>query len=217
MGFACIITGFEKTILFDTGSDGHLLLANMQALGYQPEDIDVVFLSHDHWDHTDGLEAVLQRNPKITVFLPADFPSDFKNRIRLAGASVEEVTQAQQICPGVWSTGVLGDGIHEHSLVCSSPQGAVVITGCAHPGVVKIIEVAKNIHPDIYLVMGGFHLGGASLDELRLTGEHFRRLDVRHVAPCHCSSHAARSLFKEIYGADAMLIGVGSEITIPEV
>ncbi len=217
MGFACVITGFEKTILFDTGSDGRLLLANMQTLGYRPEDIDIVFLSHDHWDHTNGLEAVLQRNPKITVFLPADFPSDFKNRIHHAGASVEEVTQTQQICPGVWSTGVLGDGIHEHSLVCSSPQGAVVITGCAHPGVVKIIEVAKNIYPDVYLVMGGFHLGGASLDELRLTGEHFRRLGVRHIAPCHCSSHAARSLFKEIYGKDAMLMGVGSEITIPQI
>lgn len=128
-----------------------------------------------------------------------------------------EITQAQQICSGVWSTGVLGNGIHEHSLVCSNPQGAVVITGCAHPGIVKIIGVAKDIVPDIYLVMGGFHLGGASLDELRATGKQFRRLSVRHVAPCHCSSHAARTLFKEVYGTDAMLLGVGSVVTIPQV
>ena len=216
MGFACIVSGFEKTILFDTGSDGPLLLANMQTLGYRPEDIDIVFLSHDHWDHTNGLEAVLQRHPDITVFLPANFSLNLKNRIRSAGASVEEVTQAQQICSGVWSTGVLGDGIREHSLVCSTPEGAVVITGCAHPGVVKIIEATKHIFPEIYLVMGGFHLGGASLDDLRLIGEHFRRLGVRHVAPCHCSSHAARSLFEEMYGEDALLPGVGSVIRMAE-
>jgi 7,8-dihydropterin-6-yl-methyl-4-(beta-D-ribofuranosyl)aminobenzene 5'-phosphate synthase len=215
MGFACIIKGFEKTILFDTGSDGRLLLANIKALGYRPEDIDIVFLSHDHWDHTDGLGAILERNPEITVVLPVDFPSDFKDKIRRAGAVIEEISQAKQISPGVWSTGVLGNGIREQSLICLSPKGAVVMTGCAHPGIVKIIEVAKNISPDIYLVMGGFHLGGAPLDELRATGEQFRRLNVRRVAPCHCSSHAARELFEEIYRFDAMLIGVGSKITIP--
>lgn len=215
LGFACVIEGLEKTILFDTGSEGRMLLANMEKLGLALGDIGIVVLSHDHWDHTGGLEAFLQRNSKVTVFLPASFPPDFKSTVREAGASVVEVSDRCEICRGAWSTGVLGDGIREQSLFCESPEGGVLITGCAHPGIVRIVEVAKNIQPDIFLVMGGFHLGGAPLGELRRIGEHFRRLGVDQVAPCHCSSDAARSLFEEIYGAQAILPGAGSVIHIP--
>jgi 7,8-dihydropterin-6-yl-methyl-4-(beta-D-ribofuranosyl)aminobenzene 5'-phosphate synthase len=215
LGFACVIEGLEKTILFDTGSEGRMLFANMEKLGFALEDIGIVVLSHDHWDHTGGLGAFLQRNSKVSVFLPADFPPDFKNTVRETGASVVEVSNRCEICRGAWSTGVLGDGMREQSLLCDSPEGGVLITGCAHPGIVRIVEVAKHIQPDIFLVMGGFHLGGASLAELRRIGEHFRRLGVRRVAPCHCSSDAARSLFEEMYGAQAILPGAGSIIRIP--
>ncbi len=215
LGFACIIEGLEKTILFDTGSEGRMLLANMEKLGFAPEDVGIVVLSHDHWDHTGGLGAFLQRNPTVEVFLPADFPPGFKNAVRETGASVVEVSDRCEICRGARSTGVLGDGIREQSLLCESPAGGVLITGCAHPGIVRIVEVAKSVQPDIFLVMGGFHLGGASLAELRRIGEHFHHLGVRRVAPCHCSSDAARSLFEQIYGAQAILPGVGSVIHIP--
>lgn len=215
LGFACVIQGVEKTILFDTGSDGRMLLANMKKLGFLPEDIDIIVLSHNHWDHTGGLAAVLQRNSQVAVFLPADFPPDFKNNVAESGASIVEVTKKRLICRGVWSTGVLGNVISEQSLVCESPHGIVVVTGCAHPGIVKIVEVAKNIRPDIFLVMGGFHLGSTSLGELREIGERFRAVNVRKVAPTHCSGDDVRSLFKEMFAEDMSLVGVGSEILIP--
>jgi 7,8-dihydropterin-6-yl-methyl-4-(beta-D-ribofuranosyl)aminobenzene 5'-phosphate synthase len=50
-GFACVIYGAEKTILFDTGGNSAVLLDNMQQLGMDPKEIDVVVLSHIHGDH----------------------------------------------------------------------------------------------------------------------------------------------------------------------
>lgn len=47
-GFSCFVDGLEKFILFDTGANGQILLSNMEKLGIQPEDIDVVVLSHAH-------------------------------------------------------------------------------------------------------------------------------------------------------------------------
>ena len=60
-GFAASITGTEKTILFDTGGDGSILLNNMQKLAIDPNGIDTVVLSHIHPDHTGGLNSFLEK------------------------------------------------------------------------------------------------------------------------------------------------------------
>ena len=98
-----------------------------------------------------------------------------------------------------------------------TPQGLVVITGCAHPGVVSIVRRAKELTGrEVYLVLGGFHLGGTS--EGKITGivEDFQQLGVQRVAPCHCSGDVARRLFKEAYGEDFISAGVGSKLKIRE-
>ena len=65
-GFACVIKGAEKTILFDTGGNSAVLLDNMQQLGMDPKEIDVVVLSHIHGDHVGGLNGFLQVNMNVT-------------------------------------------------------------------------------------------------------------------------------------------------------
>ena len=47
-GFACVVRGTEKTILFDTGGDASILLSNMKKLSIDPRDIDVIVLSLIH-------------------------------------------------------------------------------------------------------------------------------------------------------------------------
>ena len=41
-GFSCFISGLEKSILFDTGTKGNILLSNMEKMGILPDNIDVV-------------------------------------------------------------------------------------------------------------------------------------------------------------------------------
>jgi 7,8-dihydropterin-6-yl-methyl-4-(beta-D-ribofuranosyl)aminobenzene 5'-phosphate synthase len=214
-GFSCLVQGVEKTILFDTGGDGALLLRNMQTRGINPGTVDVVVISHVHGDHVGGLAGFLRENPTATVYLPQSFPASIKNAIKEAGAGLVEVYEPVEICEHVSSTGELGNGIKEQSLVIETAQGLVVITGCAHPGVVNIVRQAKELTGDqVHLVLGGFHLGGASRAMIKGIIDEFQRMGVQRVAPCHCSGDLARSLFEEAYGAGFTPAGVGSRLVV---
>jgi len=217
-GFSCLVQGWDKTVLFDTGGDGRLLLANMGALGIDPQEIEMVVLSHIHGDHVGGLTSLLSRHHKVTVVIPPSFPADFKEGIRRSGALVQEAEGFDELCRGVYSTGEMGTWIKEQSLVLRTAKGLIVITGCAHPGVVQIVEAIKTHFKkeDILLVMGGFHLGGENRKEIQRIVARLRALGVKNVGPCHCSGEMARKLFQEAYGTACVPIGVGMEITVAE-
>ena len=216
-GFSCAVRLAKRTILFDTGGDGRILLSNMERLGVDPGEIDTVFLSHVHGDHTGGLASFLERNSDVTIYMPFSFPRELKAEAKLQGARVEEVQYAEEIAPGVFTTGELDGRIKEQSLVLRTPRGLVVITGCAHPGIVNIVQEAKKFGKDnVHLVLGGFHLGGASATQITSIIEDFEELGVEKVAPCHCSGDQARSLFKEHFGLNYIECGVGKRIRIPE-
>ncbi len=214
-GFSCVIRGTEKTILFDTGGDGSILLANMKELDINPKEIDLVVLSHIHGDHVGGLPSFLGKNPEVVVYLPKSFPKGFKDGVKEYGAKIIEVQEPLKICQEVYSTGELGTGIKEQSLIIHTEKGLIVITGCAHLGIVKIINKVKDLFKNtVLLVMGGFHLGGESKGEIENIISSFRKLGVSYVGPCHCSGDAARQLFKEEYAENFINVGVGRVVTM---
>jgi 7,8-dihydropterin-6-yl-methyl-4-(beta-D-ribofuranosyl)aminobenzene 5'-phosphate synthase len=216
-GFSCLIRGAEKTILFDTGGDGSIVLSNMEKLGINPAQIDLIVLSHIHGDHVGGLESILEKNSAIIVYLPASFPKSFKDNVERYGAKVVEIKEPLEICQGIYSTGELGTWIKEQSLVIHTERGLIVITGCAHPGIVKIVSKAKDLFKnEILMVMGGFHLGGVSTDEIEKIILSCRKLGVQYVGPCHCSGNTARDLFKKEYGKNFVDIGVGRIIAMDD-
>jgi 7,8-dihydropterin-6-yl-methyl-4-(beta-D-ribofuranosyl)aminobenzene 5'-phosphate synthase len=216
-GFSCLVRGWGKTILFDTGGEGRLLLANMRGLEIDPHEIGMVVLSHIHGDHVGGLASLLQQHHGVTVVVPQSFSNDFKKGVRRFGARLQEVEGFIELCPGVYSTGEMGHWIKEQALILHAPQGLIVITGCAHPGVVKIVEAARaHFKEDILLVMGGFHLMGKGREEIQRIVARLQELGVKHVGPCHCSGDTARRLFQEAYGSAFVPVGVGMEIRIDE-
>jgi 7,8-dihydropterin-6-yl-methyl-4-(beta-D-ribofuranosyl)aminobenzene 5'-phosphate synthase len=92
------------------------------------------------------------------------------------------------IFQSLYSTGELGVWIKEQSLILHTDKGIILITGCAHPGIINIVKTAKKLIGDsVLLVIGGFHFSGASkikVDELIYK---LNKLGVRYVGPCHCS------------------------------
>jgi len=217
-GFSCLIQGYQKTILFDTGGDSTILLNNMARLGFQPAAVEVVVLSHIHGDHTGGIGGFLKKNRNVDVYLPVSFPQNFKTALRCIGAHIKEVAAAQEIFAGVYTTGELGPWIEEQSLVLTTGKGLLIITGCAHPGVSNIVQKAKEITGEerVYLIMGGFHLTGESDFRMDAIAKELRQLSVGNVAPCHCSGEKTRMLFKQKFGADYIDSGVGKQIYLKE-
>jgi 7,8-dihydropterin-6-yl-methyl-4-(beta-D-ribofuranosyl)aminobenzene 5'-phosphate synthase len=187
----------------------------MSKLKIDPKEIDVVVLSHVHGDHVAGLASFLECNNNVTVYMPISFPQSLKDEVRIAGAKLEEVDKARELFDGVFTTGELDGGIKEQSLVLRTTNGLVVITGCAHPGVVNIAKKAGGFTGEKnFLMIGGFHLGGASPSQISHVAESLLQLGVEKVAPCHCSGDQARKMFKEYFGDGYIDCGVGKEVVI---
>jgi len=212
-GFGCYVNVNGVKILFDTGGDPHILLDNMAKLNIDVKEIEIIILSHIHGDHVGGLFGFLELNSQVKVYLSASFPDDFKRRVKDFECEVIEVKDALKICNGVATTGELGTTIKEQSLIVATAKGLVIVTGCAHPGVLNIVKKAMELTGmEVHLVLGGFHLGGASENKILSTIEQFRGLCVEKVAPYHCSGDRARALFKAEFGKDYVEAGVGSDV-----
>ena len=217
-GFSAVITGTEKTILFDTGGDGLLLLDNMKKMEVEPNSINTIILSHIHGDHTGGLISFLQKKHNTEVFLLKSLPKKFKENVKENTAKVVDVNEPVKICENVYSTGQLGRLKKEQSLIIRTKAGLVVITGCAHPSILNIVKVAKDLsrEKDILLVMGGFHLEWATKGKIEKIISAFKKCGVRHVGPCHCTGEKARNLFEKHFGNNYINVGAGKIITLAD-
>ena len=214
-GFSCIIKGTEKTILFDTGTQGDIFLENIGKLEVNLKDVEIVAISHNHGDHTGGLNSFLGVNNRVTVYLPVSFPQQFFKNVEQKGAKTISVDKPVEICKDVFSTGELGVQIKEQALILNTKKGLIVITGCAHPGILNIVKRAKEVvNEKIYLVFGGFHLLRKSDDEVKEIINQFRELGVMKVGATHCTGDGAIRLFKEAYGGDFIRMGVGKKIAL---
>ncbi len=216
-GFSCVVMGMEKNILFDTGTRGDLLLSNMEKLKVEPKDIDVIVLSHNHRDHTGGLLSFLGKNSDVLVYLPPSCPDAFARDVKRTGARVAAPKAFVKICEDVYLTGPMGEMIKEQSMIVDTANGAVVVAGCSHPGIVSIVQTVKaKLARELHLVFGGFHLLGKSEAEIKDIIAALKKLGVQNVGPTHCTGERAIKLFKQAYGPEFVQMGVGRVLTIPK-
>ncbi len=215
-GFSCLIEAGKMKLLFDTGESGEILLSNMAILSIDPKSIDYIFLSHFHHDHTGGLNYFLKKNSDVTIYYPQSFPDQLIEEMKNSGSKLVPVSSFHELQTNIFSLGELDGGIPEQSLAIRTPKGIVVITGCAHPGIINILERAKSFFPNeaIYLAMGGFHLYRKTDDEIRSTINRILKMEIFAVAPSHCSGNSARKMFKEVYNDNYFEIGTGKVIEI---
>lgn len=213
-GFSCLIDG---KVLFDTGESNEVLAFNMNKLNVSPKSITKLVISHDHFDHTGGLEAVLKQNSNIEVYLLSDFGDELKKRITSLGGGLIENNEFIEIDEGIYITGKTegkygGNPISEQAMVIKGKEGLIIITGCSHPLITDIVEKVKEEFPKdiIFMVFGGFHLLDKDIREVKLIAEKLKNLGVEKVGPTHCTGEEAIQIFRGKFGNDFVQIGDGT-------
>lgn len=201
-GFSCLIRGTEKTILLDVGGKDDVLFQNLEALKVDPKEVQIIVISHAHPDHTGALVPFLIKDEKAKIYSPFDWPEQY--------IPSTTVRSPLEICKNVYLTGAMGKSPVEQALVLNTEDGLVVVTGCAHPGIVSMVERAKEmLDRPVDLVCGGFHLLNMSEEQVKGIIAQFKSLGVKRVGATHCTGEKPIALIREAYGADFVPLGVG--------
>ena len=198
-GFSCLIDG---KILFDTVDTSMSLVRNMDRMMVDLDAIDGVVISHEHWDHTGGLWEILKRKKGLKVYVCPSASETFRKCVEELGGRLVEVSGPMEVAENIFLTGEIGGAykdeyIGEQAVVVKGEKGGSVITGCAHPGIVKILEFARDKlgAKRIYMVFGGFHLDGKDREAINDIISRLKSMGVEKVGPTHCSGEKARRIF----------------------
>ena len=219
-GFACLVEGHGRTVLFDTGARPDVLRENMAALEVDPTKVQAVILSHEHGDHTVGLGA-LPAMPGLPVYIGEHFrlPPPATDAIGRIGARRVTVRAGQsvEVFPGFLVTEeISGKGAYEEALIVDTPAGSVVVVGCSHPGILAMLQrIAETTKRPIHTVIGGFHLLQTPAAEVNTIIAGFKALGVKRAGPTHCTGDEAIRLFREAYREAFIAGGVGRVVRVP--
>jgi 7,8-dihydropterin-6-yl-methyl-4-(beta-D-ribofuranosyl)aminobenzene 5'-phosphate synthase len=230
-GFSVLIEKGEDKYLFDTGA-GRTLPHNLRELGKDLVGVKKVFLSHGHYDHTGGLQWLVEQLGSVEIVA---HPSIFTDHMRLdpenpqrtpkmigcpvgrkdlekRGASFSFMDGTQKVTPDIWFiTGLDPDpgelpkddrlvvrqsGLlvpdpfqDDASLLLETDTGPMLILGCAHLGILNILEHVEEKMgiPSLHGVLGGTHLKYYGPEVIAQVIEKLEELGVDLVAVSHCT------------------------------
>ncbi|MDP8216829.1 MAG: MBL fold metallo-hydrolase [Candidatus Kaelpia imicola] len=217
-GFSCLV---NSCILFDTGESGKYLFNNIKIMRADISRVEAVVISHDHWDHTGGLWELLKKRKELKVYACPGFSREFKEKVKKLQGKLVEADKFTKIEKNIFITGEIsgsydGQYMPEQALIVKTENGISVITGCAHPGVVKMVEKVKEEFPkeQLYFVFGGFHLMDKDKRAVEVVVERFKEMNVKKVGPTHCSGRKAENIFEDRYGSGFVSIKAGQVFEI---
>jgi 7,8-dihydropterin-6-yl-methyl-4-(beta-D-ribofuranosyl)aminobenzene 5'-phosphate synthase len=135
-------------------------------------------------------------------------------------ANIELIDQTKEIAPGVHLIALVSEKpttleLKELSLAIRTPDGIVLVVGCAHPGLDKIVAAAQAIDPHIHLIAGGFHMvvapDAAISDAVALLHD---AVKVDYIAPGHCTGEPTFAALLQSFGDRYLYAGLGTVIAL---
>jgi 7,8-dihydropterin-6-yl-methyl-4-(beta-D-ribofuranosyl)aminobenzene 5'-phosphate synthase len=139
------------------------------------------------------------------------------------GANFQLVDKNIEIAPDIYLIALVSDKpgtleLRELSLAINTPDGMVIVVGCSHPGIDKIVESATAINPRIHFIAGGFHLVVAPDPDIESTVTALHdRFRVEYVAPGHCTGEPAFTALKKAFGEHYIYAGLGTTLPTSQV
>lgn len=197
------LPGRSEAILFDTSGSAQVFRHNVKMLNVNFSNLRAIVISHFHHDHFGAIEPALELiGPSdLVAYLPSHHDA-LEGTLSKSGVRRIIGETPQFIHPGISTTGGLGTKkLKEQSLVVNIENyGLVLLTGCAHPGLARLIKAAKKIFPvrPLHAIIGGLHL--KSSEEGEKAGELFVEEDTNIVSPCHCTHAQAKAAIRAVVG-----------------
>ncbi len=136
-----------------------------------------------------------------------------------ANARFELIDQTTEIAPGITLIALVSDApgtkeLKELSLAVNTAEGMVLVVGCSHPGLERIVDAATAINPKIHLIVGDFHLVAAPDDAIvKLVNALKDRFKVENIAPGHCTGEPTFAALKTAFGDRYVYAGLGTSIS----
>ena len=229
----------EHVYMSDVGQTGNIA-DNAAELDIDLSKVEVLAISHHHYDHGGGLRRFFEENEDAVVYLHtspnADYLSvDSPQSVRYIGLDrgllkdhqgrIKYIDKKQEVSPGFWliskiheeypkphgderlkrriGTDIIADPFeHELVTVVEGENGLVILTGCAHNGVLNMIAAVKDALPGkpIQAVIGGFHLHHEADQTVQEIGEALLGMDIPRVITGHCTGDHQTDLLKEVLG-----------------
>lgn len=254
-GLSLYIETENHKILFDTGASV-LFSKNAKKMGVHLTTVDLVVISHGHYDHGGGLKTFLGINRQAKIYLHkkafgkhySNRPGGIKAYIGLdesllpndrfvfcdENCTIDEELEifsgvsAKKLVPSgnkdlfikTDESYVYDDFTHEQNLIINENGKKLLIAGCAHNGIVNIIDkfkAEKGCLPDY--VIGGFHLHNRSTkqSEASLIVEELGKILLKTNAQfytCHCTGIESYNHLKTLMGENINYISAGDQLTI---
>ncbi len=178
-GFSALIYNYftGNFLLFDTGGNSEILIHNFKSLNIDIKEIKKIIISHDHFDHSGGLEGIYNINSEIEIYIPFETYTNYKSKF--PNSKINKISNSIVIEKNVYSSGQLGTSLKEQAIYLKTLKNEIIIlVGCAHPGLENII-VDANKFGNIKAIIGGFH--------------NFRKYsylkNIQFIGACHCTTH----------------------------
>lgn len=251
-GLAMLVRTRAGSVMLDTG-DSAETWANADALGIDLAEVTGIVLSHGHYDHTNGLPALLGRlGGAMVIAHPAVFEPRYADRpdgrreyigppatreeFEGMGAMFMLDAGSVEVAPGLITTGEVprvtdlapvspyllverdgapreDDFVDDISLIARLSDGDVLLTGCAHAGVVNIVARAMELTGRCPVsIAGGTHLAAESEERIVRVAEELYERGVRQVVPIHCSGERGAEMLERHFAGETLRAGVGNLI-----
>lgn len=233
-GVSYLIRTAATTILLDVGDNPENLPVapfahNMQALGISWDEIDRVVISHPHPDHVGGLAAWRGRTVSFgelpgglgerLLFVP--HVTTYKGAVH---ATIPTLPASDMATTGVipylegWPISLFTPKGGEQALVVHvAGHGLVLITGCGHPGIERLVTRAEFLYDEPVIgVVGGLHYLSAAADEVQpqIAFLQARQPELMALSP-HDSGFQALAAFENAFPGVYHTLKVGEPIRFP--
>ncbi len=257
-GLSFFVETSKHKLLLDLGPSEDVI-RNAKALGVELSAIDMVVLSHGHYDHSGGIIPFVKINDKAQIYMQKLAIEDYyaddgvyaSERYRYIGID-KDIVKLPQVryldgdtviddelevfvirkrsheLPFTNKRLLIRKGdeycrdefMHEHFLVINQNGKTILMSGCAHNGILSILDAFKEKYgkvPD--LVISGFHLMKKTdyreneVEEIKAIAEELKKYPTKFVT-CHCTGVLAFDLMKEIMGDKLEYVHSGEELKL---